>query len=569
MITDSSQVEIGQIHTDFVCYQNRAGLRIAACLDRAGGDFESRPWVLLAPKYGETKKSTLHLAYYLAANGINVLRFDPTNHVGESEGSMENFVMPGAINDILAGLDYLEANFAVKQVTGVANSLSARCMLRAAAIDARFRKLVSVAGVVNLLATMQEIYKEDLYGMYQQGHRWGITDFLGFDINGDVFLDTLIQAGLHDLGGTIEDVGKLRIPFVFFYAERDAWVDRREVERAVASNPRGRLVSVAAAMHEVRENPQAAREVFEQVIWACLHDTPYPGEGPAGLRVPSKKMIMAQNRREREQMRVSEVPAENEKEFWSGYLKKYSILEKSADYQAYLDLVGRLCRPLRPGALVLDAGCGNGLFGLWVLRDLWQGQVPKEGGEPLIYVGLDLTQRGLADALDNHLGWRQRMHPVAKSRAGPPPGLQYFLVDFDQLADKAGVMERLPFQDATFDVICCSLVLSYLKNPRGLLSELHRVLRPGGVLVVSSMKPNCDLSLIYRDSISAQLTAEDLEAGRNLLRAAGKIKLKEEIGYYTFFSQAELAGLVMDLGFNVLESHLSLGEQAVVIKAGK
>jgi len=25
----------------------------------------------------------------------------------------------------------------------------------------------------------------------------------------------------------------------------------------------------------------------------------------------------------------------------------------------------------------------------------------------------------------------------------------------------------------------------------------------------------------------------------------------------------------MDMGFNVLESHLSLGEQAVVIKAGK
>jgi hypothetical protein len=45
--------------------------------------------------------------------------------------------------------------------------------------------------------------------------------------------------------------------------------------------------------------------------------------------------------------------------------------------------------------------------------------------------------------------------------------------------------------------------------------------------------------------------------------------LKEEIGYYTFFSQTELASLVMDSGFNVLESHLSLGEQAAVIKAGK
>ena len=68
---------------------------------------------------------------------------------------------------------------------------------------------------------------------------------------------------------------------------------------------------------------------------------------------------------------------------------------------------------------------------------------------------------------------------------------------------------------------------------------------------------------------TTNVTAEDIEAGRNLLRAAGKIKLKEEIGYYTFYSQAELAELVMDAGFNVLESCLSLGEQAAVIKAGK
>ena len=569
MITDSSQIETGQVRTDFATYQNRVGLRIAACLDHTGGEMRSRPWVLMAPKYGETKKSTLHLAYYLAANGMNVLRFDPTNHVGESEGRMLNFTMPGAVGDIVAGLDYLEASFGVTQVTAVANSLSARCMLRVAAEDARFQKLICVAGVVNLLATMEEIYKEDISGMYQQGHRWGTTDFLGFDINGDIFLNTLIQSGLGDLTGTLEDAGKLRVPFIFFHAERDVWVDKREVEQVVAANPRGRLVPVTAAMHEVRENPQAARQVFEQVVWACLHDTPYPGEGPAGLCVPGKKMILAQNRCERDRMRRSETPVENEAEFWSNYLKKYSILEKSADYRAYLDLIGRLCGSLSPGALVLDAGCGNGLFGLWILREVWQRQAPAAAGEPLIYVGLDLTQRGLADALGNHLGWRQKLRPGAKSRTAPAPGLQYFLVDFDRLDENPNAAERLPFQEGTFDVICCSLVLSYLKRPQGLLRELHRVLRPGGALVVSSMKPNCDLSIIYRDSIMANVTADDIEAGRNLLRAAGKIKLKEEIGYYTFFSQTELAGLVMDTGFNVLESHLTLGEQAAVIKAGK
>lgn len=569
MTTDSSQVETEQIRTDFVTYQNRAGLRIAACLDHIGGKTRTRPWVVIAPKYGETKKSSLHLAYCLAANGMNVLRFDPTNHVGESEGRMEDFALPGAISDIVASLDYLESKVGASRVVGVANSLSARCMLRVAVTDPRIRKLIFVAGVVNLMATMHEIYKEDIFGRFQAGYRWGITDFLGFDINSDVFLDTVIRSGLHDLAGTLEDVRKLRVPFVHFYAERDAWVERREVEQVVAANPLGRLVSISAAMHEVKENPQAAREVFDQVAWACLHNTPYPTEGGTGFHIPAKKLIIAQNRRERDRMRRSESPTESETQFWSNYLRKYSILEKSVDYRAYLDLVGRLCGPLPPGALVLDAGCGNGLFGLWILREVWQRHALVPGHEPLIYVGLDLTQRALADALGNHLGWRQRLHQIAKARAVPPPGLQYFLMDFDQMHEASGAEACLPFQEATFHVICCSLVLSYLRHPDGLVRELHRVLRPGGVLVVSSMKPNCDLSIIYRDSIMANVSAEDIVAARELLRAAGKIKLKEEIGFYTFYSQAELAELVTGAGFHVAESHLSLGAQAVVIKAGK
>ena len=569
MLVDPIQVETGQIRTDFASYQNRAGLRIAACLDHVGGDMRARPWVLMAPKFGETKKTTLHLAYHLVANGLNVLRFDPTNHVGESEGQMLEFTMPGAVDDAIAGLDYLEASFGVNQVTAVANSLSARCMLRAAAEDSRIQKLICVAGVVNLIATIQEINKEDLLKLYKQGHHWGVTDFLGFDINGDVFLETLIQSRLGDLAGTMEDAARLTMPFVFFYAERDVWVNKLEVEQVVAANPLGRLVPVAAAMHEVRENPQAARQVFEQVVWTCLHNEPYPGEGAANLCIPDKKLILAQNRRERDRMRRSESPMESETEFWSKYLQKYSILEKATDYRNYLELVGRLCGPLPPGALVLDAGCGNGMFGLWVLRESWQRQPSASADEPLIYVGLDLTQRGLADALGNHLGWRQKLQQPAKARAVPSPGLQYFLVDFDRLHDEPRATRRLPFQEGTFDVICCSLVLSYLKRPQGLLRELYRVLRPGGALVVSSLKPNCDLSIIYRDSLATNITAEDIEAGRNLLRAAGKIKLKEEIGYYTFYTQAELAELVMDAGFNVLESCLSLGEQAAVIKAGK
>jgi hypothetical protein len=87
MIADSSQVQAGHLRTDFVQISGRNGLKIAACVDYAGEKLNpKRPWVVTAPKYGETKKNNLQMAYYLAANGLNVLRFDHTNHVGESEG---------------------------------------------------------------------------------------------------------------------------------------------------------------------------------------------------------------------------------------------------------------------------------------------------------------------------------------------------------------------------------------------------------------------------------------------------------------------------------------------------
>ena len=491
-----------------------------------------------------------------------MLRFDHTNHVGESEGAALDFQLPGAVGDITACLDFLAEAYEVGRVTIVANSLSARCALRAAADDARVQKFISVAGVVNLLGTMSEIYREDILSQYRAGRRWGVTNFLGLEVHGDDFLATVISAQLHDLTGTIADAGRLRVPLIYFFAEHDTWVREEEVKQAVAANPRGRMILVPAAMHEVRENPRATEQLFREIIWSCLYDGPCPPDAAKALRAPEKKAVLEQNRREREQMRRAEQPVETEKEFWSGYLKKYAILERSADYQEYLQLLGRLCRPLPPGATVLDAGCGNGMFGLWVLHEAAQRKTRTTAADPLVYVGLDLTHRGLDDAMTRHIGVRR---PVAMETM---PGMQYSMIDFD-LLENGTPAARLPFAGGTFDLICCSLVLSYLKRPEALLRELHRVLKPGGIFVASSMKPHCDLSAIYRGSLAQQVTPEEIEAGRDLLRAAGKIKLKEEVGHYAFFSQTELAGLVLDAGFNVRESQPSFGDQAVVVKAVK
>lgn len=568
MIADSSHVETGKIRTDFVYFPSRAGLTMAACLDHTG-DLRGRPWVVVAPKYGETKKNNLQLAYNLAANGLNVLRFDQTNHVGESEGRMQDFSLPGVVDDIAGCYDYLAHHGYAREAILVSNSLSARCAIRAAAVDSRVSRLISVVGVVNMQHTLREVYREDIFGTYLEGRHWGLTDILGFDINGEIFLGTAVKARMHDLDGTIEDIAKLRVPLVYFFAVNDAWVDYHDVVKATENQPLAKLVAVEGAMHEVRENPRAAEEVFRRVVWSCLSEADYPGEQEAGLRTPDKKLVLQQNKQERERLRRSETPAEGETEFWSGYLEKYSVLEKSEDYRQYLELLGRLCM-FRPGSAVLDAGCGNGMFGMWALHEALRQRRSRAGGheQPSLYVGLDLTERGLRDAVGNHFATlgRDREEVV---RAGPP-GIGYLRFDFNELGEgSVNAAVKLPFADGTFDIICCSLVLSYLKRPAALLRELWRVARPGGVFVASSMKPHCDMSVIYRDFMSQQVTPEELESARNLLRAAGKIRLKEEVGHYAFFTDTELATLAQEAGFNVRETFSSLGNQAVVIKAQK
>lgn len=112
---------------------------------------------------------------------------------------------------------------------------------------------------------------------------------------------------------------------------------------------------------------------------------------------------------------------------------------------------------LRAGQLVLDLGCGFGRHAYEVLR---------RGGR---VVACDM-------ALPELRGVRGTYAAMGEAGEIPPGAIG---------SAAAGDATRLPFPDETFDHVIASEVLEHVPNDQGALDELHRVLKPGGVLAVT------------------------------------------------------------------------------------
>jgi len=99
--------------------------------------------------------------------------------------------------------------------------------------------------------------------------------------------------------------------------------------------------------------------------------------------------------------------------------------------------------PSRPGAVLLDLGCGGGLL------------APHVSGYR--HVGVDLSASAL------HVAAQHGVEPVQ--------------------AD----VTRLPFDDATFDVVAAGEILEHVEDLDAAVAEAARVLRPGGTLVCDTI----------------------------------------------------------------------------------
>jgi len=148
---------------------------------------------------------------------------------------------------------------------------------------------------------------------------------------------------------------------------------------------------------------------------------------------------------------------------------------------------------LKRDSYVLEIGCGSGGYALYLAEKIGCG-----------LVGLDVNESGVRNA-----------NQLAQAR-----GLAS-LCRFEQ----CDASKKLPFADATFDAAFSNDVLCHIPGRLGVLTEIFRVLKPGGRMLFSD-------ALVIGGMVSHE-----------------EIATRSSIGYYAYSPPGENERLMQQAGF--------------------
>jgi len=168
-------------------------------------------------------------------------------------------------------------------------------------------------------------------------------------------------------------------------------------------------------------------------------------------------------------------------------------LPKGLEPAAFGPRLAFLLDSVRPGQRVLDVGCGEGAFAAELVR---------AGAEVL---GLDVAEE-----------------PLRRARAAHP-GLELRL-----LASET----RWELEDCSFDLVWAGEVIEHVADTAGWFSELRRVMRSGGALVLSTP------AVGRRELLAAAVS-----------RRAFAARFDPRADHLRFYSAASLRALLEDVGF--------------------
>lgn len=530
------------------------------------------PIVLIVPGFGATQTDYVALSYYLASNRLRVIRYDHTNHLGQSDGDILHITLRGMQTDLQSLLDFIRATWPTAPLALLAEDISARVALKVMSHGDSDTRLFLLNPVLDIDAALSRGVRVNADHNDEESPRRNLVTLWGHNVNVERFFDDAIAGAYMDPASSVAEYAGLQNPPViltsprFHRACKNAFGSQQHILLARGTSPAiiPLQADISDASYSFGDRHARTFRVVFQLISASLVVSPPPPS--TQLREPRTHDIQNQQRLEREHLRIRRHASQSTRNsLWVDHLVQLPRLAHLSSYWALMNDLHRRLLPLAPGMTVLDVGCGLGDMARTILTSqVYRSACRIErSGPPLRYIGMDQSHELLTSA-------RRQIHTFTQELPGTPkitvPMTSLIATQWIQ----ADWTTFFPFTDRSIDRILCHLSPSFSPSPLEYMRETFRALREDGTAVVTCFQPHTDFAMLF----TSPSCAADIEASRPHLQTAlhhfGRLREAIRHGIMHHFERHELARLLDHAGGDRIQIYTALDNQlllAVVRKA--
>ncbi|MDZ4732620.1 MAG: PAS domain S-box protein [Nitrospirota bacterium] len=505
------------------------------------------PIVIIAPGYGQTALDAMTLSYYLAHHRLRVLRYDHTNHVGLSDGELQQTTLRSMQADLLKVVEFVQHTWPTAPLIVMASDVAARVALKMAVQSRPLDLLLLINPVVDMQAMLMTVHGHDLVADHQYGLRRGIANLLGLNVNVDRFVGDIVAGHFTDLASTLADLRLLRSPSAILTIPRrplgplppadlpQAFLTALGAHTRLATVP-APLIGQDLPLNE--QHPQAFRQILEQIAATVSLPTI-----PAEFQAQTRRLLAQQQRIEMERTRLRHNLSQIAREALRVSHLQLPQLGNLHEHWKLLDDLYRLLSPLEPGSMLVDVGVGHGdLVRVTMVNQAYRsrqrGWSPKR---PVQVIGLEHSQDSLRQARQSLRALHRELDSDFEGTLTihPPVTTEWMHADWTQ---------GLPFKDHSLHRIVCNLSLSFAPSPLVTIRELYRILHPQGRLVLTVFHPDTDLSVLYRRHLQRANQDEFSPQAHIVLHYLGRLREAIRHELLHTFDRSSLASFLQQAG---------------------
>lgn len=529
------------------------------------------PIVLIVPGFGLTQTDYAPLSFSLAANGFRILRYDHTNHVGQSDGDILQITLRSMQSDLQSVLDFIRATWPSAPLTLFAEDIAARVALKTLAKNNSVARLLVLNPVLNIDGALSAVYAPDAIGNYRQGVRRGIANLWGLNLNLDQFVGDAIAGEYADVASSAADFARLTTPPILLTSPcshrllKDMFGPQLHMFSAMGTVPVIVPLQVdVSGNSSVYDERHAA--AFRTVL--KLISTPLTGSSPSlQIHEPNIRAVRQQQQLEQERVRLRHyVSQATRSALWIAHLAQLPQLGHQPDYWTLENDLYRRLLPIEPGMTILDIGCGEGDLARIMLTDQIYRSMYKSGPPegPFCYIGAGYSRESL-DLTE------QQVHAFAQK-------LPFQLatgLSADQFLKTSWLHidwhSPLPLTEGSIQRILCHLALSFSPSPLHSLRQMLRVLRPDGQAVITVLQPHTDLTTLFHRHLRESAQDQFGTSAQILLHHLGRLREAVRHGLLHSYERNELTRLLAHAGADPIQVVPTLGNQVLlaVIRKGK